>query len=147
MVRHPAAGTEPGLAQRDHSLTLAEVVKSLFYNAFISFTYVGWEGDGTVVTDLLPGFSLLGNRSDGGVFPPVWNHPPSQQRWQEREGGGRERKESHRQTDRQTDRQTETNAEGGREVGGKRERRGEERGVRERDRQTDRQTAGIKPQC
>ena len=68
MVRHPAAGTEPGLAQRDHSLTLAEVVKSLFYNAFINFTYVGCEGDGTVVTDLLPGFSPLRNGSDGGVF-------------------------------------------------------------------------------
>ena len=68
MVRHPAAGTEPGLAQRDHSLTLAEVVKSLCYNTFINFTYVGCEGDGTIVTDLLPGFSLLGNGSDDGVF-------------------------------------------------------------------------------
>ena len=36
---------------------------------------MGCEGDGTVVTDLLPGFSLLGNGSDDGVFPPVWNHP------------------------------------------------------------------------
>ena len=59
-VRHPAAGTEPGLAQRDHSVTLAEVVKSLFYNTFINFTYAGCEGDGTIVTDLLPGFSCLG---------------------------------------------------------------------------------------
>ena len=63
-MRHPAAGTEPGLAQRDHSVTFAEVVKSLFCNTFINFTFVGCEGDGTVVTDLLPGFSLLGNGSD-----------------------------------------------------------------------------------
>ena len=142
MVRHPAAGTEPGLAQRDHSLTLAEVVKSLFYNAFINLTYVGCEGDGTVVTDLLPGFSLLRDGSDDGVFPPVWNHPAFPAALAGKRGRGeRKKRERESQTDRQTDRdrETETNAEGGREVGGKRERRGEERGG-EGKRQTDRQT-------
>ena len=102
MVRHPAAGTEPGLAQRDHSLTLAEVVKSLFYNAFINFTYVGCEGDGTVVTDLLPGFSPLRNGSDGGVFTPVWNHPAFPAALAGKRGKG-ERKKRERVTDRQTE--------------------------------------------
>ena len=104
MVRHPAAGTEPGLAQRDHSLTLAEVVKSLFYNTFIDFTYMGCEGDGTVVTDLLPGFSPLRNGSDGGVFTPVWNHPAFPAALAGKRGKG-ERKKRERVTDRQTDRQ------------------------------------------
>ena len=71
MVRDTPPPSKAGLTCRKYFFRLAEVFETVFDHPLERLTQMGSEGDGPVAAELLPGFAVLVDGNDYGVFPPL----------------------------------------------------------------------------